>query len=153
MVVATETKPAKVLAENLSIFLAENYITFLKVQIFHWNVKGKMFYSLHQLFELEYTDFFTAIDEIAEHILQLGYPTPSSLSEYISLSSIKEEQTIPEAMEMVKILVEDYESLSNKARNILKLAEENSYPETADLMTQRLQIQNKQIWMLSSILQ
>ena len=132
MVVTTETKPVKVLADNLSIFLAENYITFLKIQIFHWNVKGQMFYSLHKLFEEEYTDFFGAIDEIAEHILQLGYSTPSSLSEYISLSSIKEEHVIPKAMEMVKILTQDYESLSNKARNILKFAEELSITQNLE---------------------
>lgn len=143
----------KQIADKLTEFLAENYITFVKTQIFHWNVKGEMFYSLHKLFEEEYTDFFMAIDLIAETILQLGFPTPASFNNYLNLSSIKEEKTIPEAKEMIAILRDDYDKLTGKARIIIKMAEENTFPELADLMTQRIQVHNKNSWMLNSFLQ
>ena len=149
----TEIKMKKELADNLSVFLAENYIMFLKLQIFHWNIKGEMFYMLHKMFEEEYNQFFKAIDDIAEHIIQLGFPTPSSLLDYINLSSIKEEDSIPQAKEMIKIILRDYRSLTINARNIIKIAENESLPETADLMTERIQEYNKQVWMLESLLQ
>ena len=147
-----ENSLKKEIADRLTEFLAENYITFVKTQVFHWNVKGEMFYSLHKLFEEEYTDFFNAIDEIAETLLQLGFPTPSSFTKYLSLSSINEEEIIPEAKEMITILRDDYEKLTSKARTIIRLAENNSFPEIADLMTQRILVHNKQSWMLDSFL-
>ena len=58
--------------QNLKILLSDSYITMLKSQNFHWNVKGPMFKSLHDMFQIIYEDLFIAVDDIAERIRALG---------------------------------------------------------------------------------
>ena len=54
--------------EALSRFLADSYTLYLKTHNFHWNVAGPMFNTLHLMFEEQYTELATAVDEIAERI-------------------------------------------------------------------------------------
>jgi len=56
------------IAEGLAKLLADTYTLHLKTHNFHWNVTGPMFNSLHLMFETQYTELATAVDEIAERI-------------------------------------------------------------------------------------
>ncbi len=55
-------------ANALSRVLADGYVLYLKTHNYHWNVTGKLFHSLHEQFEEQYTELAEAIDEIAERI-------------------------------------------------------------------------------------
>ncbi len=68
----------KKIAEGLSAYLADAYTLYLKTHNFHWNVTGPMFNSLHTMFETQYTEQWTALDEVAERIRALGYNAPGS---------------------------------------------------------------------------
>ena len=57
-------------AEALSHLLADSYTLYLKTHNFHWNVTGPMFTTLHTLFETQYTELATAVDEIAERVVE-----------------------------------------------------------------------------------
>ena len=46
----------KSIAEGLSRLLADTYTLYLKTHNFHWNVTGPMFNTLHQMFEVQYTE-------------------------------------------------------------------------------------------------
>lgn len=52
----------------------------LKSRIYHWNVTGPMFQTLHLMFETQYNELALAVDAIAERIRSLGAPTPPSRS-------------------------------------------------------------------------
>ena len=60
------------IAAGLSRLLADSYTLYLKTHNFHWNVTGPQFNTLHLMFEGQYTELATAVDEIAERIRALG---------------------------------------------------------------------------------
>ncbi len=142
----------KEIVGGLSSLLADTYTLYLKTHNFHWNVTGPMFQSLHTLFEQEYTELAIAVDDIAERIRTLGYPAPGSYSEYIELASIEETRGVPEAEEMIRLLVEANEAVVRTARSAFPAAEKANDESTADLLTERMRTHEKNAWMLRSIL-
>ncbi|MEQ8970508.1 MAG: Dps family protein [Coleofasciculus sp. C1-SOL-03] len=142
----------KEIAEGLSRLLADTYTLYLKTHYFHWNVTGPMFHSLHNMFETEYTELAVAVDDIAERIRTIGYPAPGSYSEFAELSSIPETRGVPEASEMVRLLVEANEAVVRTAREAFPAAERANDESSVDLLTERMRTHEKTAWMLRSML-
>ena len=140
------------IAKGLSKLLADSYTLYLKTHNYHWNVTGPMFNTLHLMFEAQYTELATAVDLIAERIRALGHPAPGSYKAYASLTSIKEEEGVPDAKEMIRQLVLGQEAVTRTAREIFPAVDKASDEPTADLLTQRMQIHEKNAWMLRSLL-
>ncbi len=143
----------KTIADGLSRLLADSYTLYLKTHNFHWNVKGPMFQTLHLLFETQYTELALAVDLVAERIRALGYPAPGTYAEFARLSSIAEPKGVPVATAMIRELVEGQEAVTRTARSLLPLVEKVSDEPTADLLTQRMQLHEKNAWMLRSLLE
>jgi starvation-inducible DNA-binding protein len=143
----------KAIAEGLSRLLADTYSLYLKTHNFHWNVTGPMFNTLHLMFEQQYTELALAVDLIAERIRSLGFPAPGSYSEYARLSSVPEAVGVPNAQDMIRQLVEGQESVVRTARSIFSLTDKVNDEPSADLLTQRMQIHEKNAWMLRSLLE
>ena len=141
------------IATGLSRLLADTYTLYLKTHNFHWNVTGPMFQTLHLMFETQYTELALAVDLIAERIRSVGFPAPGTYKQYAELSSIKEEQGIPKAQDMIRILVEGQEAVVRTARSLYSVVEKASDEATADLLTQRIQLHEKTAWMLRSLLE
>jgi starvation-inducible DNA-binding protein len=140
------------IVQGLSKLLADTYVLYLKTHSFHWNVEGPMFQTLHQMFMEQYTETWNAIDLIAERIRSLGEYAPGTYREYARLTRIKETEGVPRAEEMVKLLIEGQEAVVRTAREALALADEANDQPTLDLLTQRMQIHEKNAWMLRSLL-
>ena len=143
----------KEVAGGLSRVLADSYTLYLKSHNFHWNVTGPMFQTLHLMFEQHYNELALAVDEIAERIRAPGFPAPGTYREFAALSTIKEEDGVPAAMEMVRLLVDGHETVARTAREVFKTAEGANDQPTCDLLTQRLQVHEKTAWMLRSLLE
>jgi starvation-inducible DNA-binding protein len=139
--------------QDLSALLADSYTLFLKLQNFHWNVKGKFFRGLHIMFEEQYNELFNAIDEIAERITSLGYDAPGTFAKFSNLRSLKDNEGVPKAEEMVKELISDHESIVRKARSAIENAEASKDYATVDLLTKRIESHEKTAWMLRSLLE
>jgi starvation-inducible DNA-binding protein len=150
--IGIEPQDRKAIAESLSRVLADSYILYLKTHNFHWNVTGPMFQTLHLMFMGQYTEMWNALDPIAERIRALDYPAPGSYKRYAELASIKEEEGVPPAKEMIRQLVEGQEAVARTVRAAFKVAEAASDQPTADLLTQRMEIHEKNAWMLRSLL-
>lgn len=146
-------KDRRKIAEGLSRLLADNFSLYLKTHNFHWNVKGPMFQTLHVMFETQYNELWIALDAIAERIRALGFPAPGTYTEYAKLSSIPETTGVPEAKEMVRLLVQGHEAVAKTARKIFPAVEKARDEPTADLLTQRMQVHEKTAWMLRSLLE
>ena len=138
---------------RLSRLLADTYTLYLKTHNFHWNVTGPMFQTLHLMFETQYNELALAVDLIAERIRSLGFPAPGPYKQYAALSSIKEEEGIPAAKDMIRLLVEGQEAVVRTARSLYPSVEAASDEATADLLTQRIQLHEKTAWMLRSLLE
>ena len=146
------TKNRAAIANGLSRLLADIYVLYLKTHGFHWNVEGPMFQTLHQMFMDQYTETWNAIDPIAERIRALGHYAPGSYGQYIKLASIKEAAGVPKAEKMVQELIAGQEAVARTARSVLPLADDANDQPTLDLLTQRLNVHEKNAWMLRSLL-
>lgn len=140
------------IARGLAELLADTYTLYVKTHAFHWNVEGPMFNTLHEMFMVQYTELWNALDLIAERIRSLGFPAPGTYREFAKLSSIEETEGVPEAMEMVRLLVKGHEAVARTARKVFPIADQAGDESTADLLTQRLQVHEKTAWMLRSLL-
>ena len=140
------------IVQGLSRLLADTYVVYLKTHSFHWNVEGPMFQTLHQMFMEQYTETWNAIDLIAERIRSLGEYAPGTYKEYSRLASIRETEGVPGAEEMVRLLIEGQEAIVRTAREVLPVADEANDEPTLDLLTQRMQVHEKNAWMLRSLL-
>ena len=141
------------IAQGLSTLLADSYTLYLKTHNYHWNVTGPMFNTLHSMFEDQYSELAAAIDEIAERIRALGFPAPGSYRVFAKLTSIEEESGVPDAREMLLRLLAGQEAVVRTARSVTSLVDEASDEPTADLLTQRMQVHEKNAWMLRSTLE
>lgn len=140
------------IAGGLSRLLADSYTLYLKTHNYHWNVTGPQFNTLHQMFEDQYTELATAVDEIAERIRALGVRAPGSYSEFASLTTISEGTGDESAEEMIRQLAIGQETIVRTARESFPAADKSNDEPTADLLTQRMQIHEKNAWMLRSML-
>ena len=145
-------QPAAIVQE-LSKLLADTYVLYLKTHSFHWNVEGPMFQTLHILFMEQYTETWNAIDLIAERIRSLGHYAPGTYKEFQKLASIKETDGVPKATKMIELLIEGQEAIVRTARSVLPIADKANDEPTLDLLTQRMQVHEKNAWMLRSLLQ
>ena len=142
----------KQIADGLSRLLADSYTLYLKTHNFHWNVTGPMFNTLHLMFETQYTEQALAVDLIAERIRALDFPAPGSYAQFSKLTSIPEETKVPGWKGMVTQLVEGQEAVVRTARSLFPTAELANDQPTLDLLTQRMQVHEKNAWMLRSLL-
>ena len=141
------------IAQGLSRLLADSYTLYLKTHNYHWNVTGPMFNTLHLMFEKQYMELATAVDEIAERIRALAFPAPATYREFSKLSSIEEVDGVPAAEEMIADLVKGQETVVRTAREIFPNVEKSSDQPSMDLLTQRMQVHEKTAWMLRSLLE
>lgn len=140
------------IATGLASLLADSYSLYLKTHNYHWNVEGPLFNTLHEMFEVQYTELAAAVDEIAERIRALGIKAPGSYSEFAALTSVEEAQGGETAEEMIRQLAIGQESVVRTARSVFPVANSANDEPTADLLTQRMQMHEKNAWMLRSML-
>ena len=146
-------KQRKAISQELGKLLADSYTLYLKTHNYHWNVTGPMFNTLHLMFEGQYSELALAVDQIAERIRALGFPAPGSYAAFAALTQIKEEKSVPSAEQMIANLVQGQEAVVRTARKAYTVAEKAGDEPTADLLTQRMHVHEKNAWMLRSMLE
>jgi starvation-inducible DNA-binding protein len=140
----------KSVANVLKNALADSYVLYLKTQNYHWNVTGPNFKSLHLMFEEQYTDLAAAIDLLAERIRALGEKAPGSFAIYHKLTKIQEGKEEISADAMVKELLQDQEIIVKTLSAVLAEAQQAKDEVTASMVADRIEIHQKNAWMLRS---
>jgi starvation-inducible DNA-binding protein len=151
--IGIDAEHRRAVAEGLSHLLADTYTLYLKTHNFHWNVTGRMFRTLHTMFEEQYKELAGAVDVIAERIRALGHFAPATYRQFLDLSSVTEASDVPAAEEMIRQLVEGQETVVRTSRAVFAAAEGAGDQVTQDLLADRMQIHEKTAWMLRSLLQ
>ena len=141
------------IVKGLSRLLADSYTLYLMTHNFHWNVTGPQFNSLHNMFMDQYTEQWNALDVIAERIRALGFPAPGTYKQFVELASIQEVEGVPQANDMILLLVNAHEAVARTARSLFGVVDAANDQPTADVLTQRLDIHEKTAWMLRSLLE
>lgn len=146
------TDDRKEVVEALRQVVADSYAVLGQTHLCHWNVRGAGFFALHAAFEVQYTELFAAIDEIAERIRALGALAPGGLGNLAAMAGMKELGEDAGADEMVKHLAAANRKLVEDMAKARNLAADADDPESEDLMIARIQVHEKTIWMLDSFL-
>jgi starvation-inducible DNA-binding protein len=138
--------------DALKQVLADSYALMGQTHLCHWNVEGPSFFALHAAFEEQYTELFTAVDDIAERIRALGAYSPGGLANLAKLSGMKELKENTKANDMVKHLATLHHKLIKDAATARDLAGDSNDKETEDMMIARIEVHQKTVWMLESYL-
>lgn len=133
--------------------VASSYALMAQAHICHWNVRGPSFFSLHTAFEAQYTELFTAIDEIAERIRAMGALAPGGLANLANMARMKEIAEDASAKDMVAHLAAAHETVIQNLVKARDLAGDAGDNQTEDLMIGRIQVHEKTKWMLDSFLE
>jgi starvation-inducible DNA-binding protein len=145
-----ELPASQQIGRELSTFLADTYLVYVKSQNFHWNVTDPRFHSLHEFFEDQYKDLAKAADLIAERIRAVGDKSPGSMREFLELSRLLESDNKLSGDEMLKTLLSDHSSITLWLRNAIEQAVKWGDQGTADLYIERLRVHEKSAWMLKA---
>lgn len=142
------------LIKDLNELLSDLNVFYRKLQSYHWNVKGKDFFTFHAKLEEYYDEVNEQIDEIAEHILTLGYQPLGTMQDYLNLTKIAEakNEKIDDCL-IFKNVKEDMNIILKKTEEIKKKADEQNVYITSSLMDDYMSSYSKTLWMLNQMLQ
>ena len=139
---------------NLNTFLSDLNVFYRKLQNYHWNIKGKDFFTIHAKLEEYYDEVSEKIDEMAEHILSLGGQPLGTLKDYLETTKLEEaENKKVDSTLILNEIIKDYAMLLQDAKNIKELAETNSESKTSALMDDIIEDYTKKLWMLKQCAQ
>lgn len=139
----------KELLDNLNTFLSDLNVFYRKLQNYHWNIKGKDFFTIHAKLEEYYDGVNESIDEVAEHILSVGGQPLGTLKDYLNTTKITEaENKKVDSMHILNELIKDFTMLLDDAKKIKSLADTNSETKTSALMDSFIENYTKTLWML-----
>ena len=137
---------------ELNKLVANLTVLYTKLHSFHWYVKGRSFYTLHEVFEKYYDNVTETLDEVAERLLAIGGRPVSTLTGALELATIKEATETESTSEMVSSVLVDFELLINDLSSIMESSEEAGDQGTSDLCLGIRTELEKNVWMLKSYL-
>jgi starvation-inducible DNA-binding protein len=136
----------------LKTAFASEFSFYLKAHNFHWNVEGPLFGQLHKLFKTIYKEVYGAIDPFAEHLRYLQLYTPASLHKFSMLSTVNDEDAVPEWKDMLAMLLADSEKMSEIFRICFDMAEAAGDHGLSNFLADRQDAHKAHSWMLRSSL-
>jgi len=134
---------------GLQQVLADTYSLMAKTHLYHWNVTGSNFMSLHSQFQAQYETLFAAADEVAERIRQLGSMVEGGVTNFAANSNIAPPAATNAEM-MLAELAEDHKVMASSLVSFAGMADEANDRITADLLTNRAADHDKTAWMLNA---
>lgn len=136
-------------ADHLNIILSNEYVLYTKTLKFHWNVEGKWFGSLHELFKEQYEALLTIVDDVAERVRALGHESFGTLTEFSKHSTLKEQPgKNPNDTGMIKNLLEDHEAIIKHIRDDIHFTAEQKDDGTSNFLQDLIVKHEKMAWML-----
>ena len=147
-----DKEKTKQLTEKLNSLLADYMLFYQNTRGLHWNIKGEKFFELHLKFEELYTNLLLKVDEVAERILTLGATPLHTFADYTNTSSMKSSKDISQPEPGVKIILDAFQILLIKQRELLDLAQQANDEGTNALMSDYIREQEKLMWMYSAYL-
>lgn len=138
------------LLDALNRVLANTHAMFVKAQGFHWNVVGNDFYEYHEFFGNLYGELYGAVDTIAEHIRACSGYAPASYSAFSNLTSIPDQNGVPQALQMIQELYQDNLTVQESIKVAYQAAESAGEIGLSNFLQDRYDVHAKHGWMLRS---
>ena len=137
---------------ELNKLVANLTVLYTKLHSFHWYVRGRNFYTLHEVFENYYNYTAESLDEAAERLLAIGGRPVSTLNGALEIATIKEASEQETTSEMVSAVFQDFKSLINDLTHLMEVAEDEGDQGTSDFALGLKTQLEKNDWMLKSYL-
>lgn len=136
--------------EDINALLADEFVHYVRLQAFHWNVEGSRFLMLHEFFEELYGDSRVFIDEAAERIRSLGARPFATMSDFIANAHLAEGETVMPAERMIGKLIEDREHIVEDLKVYIDRASERGDATIEDFFIARAQAHETALYKLRS---
>ena len=127
-------------------------ILYVKLHNYHWYIKGRHFFTLHEKFEELYNEANQHIDELAERILSLEGKPVATMKECLETASIEEATGNEKEEDMVQSICADFVKMADELQEGIQLADEANDEGTGDMLIAIKQSLKKHIWMLKAYL-
>ena len=150
--IGLDTAKSKILADGLNNLLADYMMFYQNTRGLHWNIKGEKFFELHLKFEELYTNLLLKVDEVAERILTLGATPLHTFEDYKKTAKIKIVKDVSDGKKGVQSILEAFEILIVRQRELLNFSADAIDEGTNALMSDYIREQEKLVWMYSSYL-
>lgn len=138
-------------ATELRVVLANTFAFYFRAHVFHWNVTGILFHSLHQYFGSLYESLFAAIDPTAEQIRALDELAPASLTELLAPSTIEHSDATPGTVhEMISELLGHNALVLESLYKAHTAAEAENHDGVVNFIEGRIDAHAKIAWQLKS---
>ena len=144
----------KKVAHALNTLLADQFLLYVKILNFHWNVKSNHFNDLHLFFKSLYEIQFQDCDDIAERVRSLDEVAFGSMQEFTKNTRLKEHVSKKlNDQEMIKHILEDFESIIRIIRTDAQACIDK-YDDlgTNNFLLNLLEKQEKTAWVLRASL-
>ncbi|HVX67858.1 MAG TPA: DNA starvation/stationary phase protection protein Dps [Bryobacteraceae bacterium] len=142
------------LTEILNRQLAATLDLYTQTKQAHWNVKGKDFFQLHELFDQLAGHVFGFIDMIAERATALGGYAQGTARMSAASSYLPEfPKDAIEGRQHLDALIERFARYTAENRKALDAAQNDDDQATADLFTEIARSVDKDLWFLEAHLQ
>lgn len=136
----------------LNGLLSDHFTLMLKTWQFHWNVVGDSFGSYHEGMLKLYEEEIERVDDVAERIRALGKRPLGSMEAMLQNNHIREfgmSEAVPQALDMWKIIRDDWDKLIRSIRDIHKQIPENDLA-TLNFLEDMIESMEKEAWMVRS---
>ena len=134
--------------------LADTFDLYSQTKQAHWNVKGALFFQLHELFDKLAAELAGYTDMIAERATTLGGIAQGTVRMSSANSQLAEcELDVTDSLPTVEALAERYAALARSTRQAIESADGLDDADTADLFTEVSRGLDKALWFLEAHLQ
>ena len=135
----------------LNARLADTLDLYTQVKQSHWNIQGKEFFQLHELFDQLAGEVFPFVDEIAERATALGGIALGTVRMAAKASALKENDLgAAGGREHLALLIQRYGAYAAAVRRAIDESDELNDKDTADLFTQISRTVDKHLWFLEA---
>jgi starvation-inducible DNA-binding protein len=146
----TRVQVTEVLNESLALTLD----LWSQIKQAHWNVKGKDFYQLHELFDEIASEVYEYTDMIAERVTALGCYARGTVKMAAEKSSLPDYPTdAVNGKEHLTALIERLAAYARHVRENIDKTDELKDKDTADLYTEISRTIDKRLWFLEAHIQ
>lgn len=137
----------------INLQVANWTVLYYKFHHYHWFIKGRHFFTLHEKFEELYNEAAQYVDELAERLLALGGRPAGTMQECLSIASVKEAEGSENEEQMLETVIADFEQISSELDRAIELTENEGDSVTADIFIGMKKSINKHNWMFKAFLQ
>lgn len=144
----------KTAVAELNARLADAVALSAAIKQAHWNVKGRNFIAVHELFDQVFANLQVHVDEMAERVQQLDGVAIGTVEKVSKASSLREYPTdLTKAEDHIKALCERMRDYGKKVRAAIDSTDEAGDADTADLFTGASRTADKDLWFMESHLE